>query len=288
MGKLIRLFMVDDIPDGMRTMEISNMTVKATIFPRPLLKAFSEREDANKPGVYMLYGDPLEDMAKPVLYIGEGDPVIDRLKNHNANKDFWTEAFVFTSKDGYLTKTQIQYLESRLIALAKEADRVVLDNVQNATEPTISEVDRAEVQQFLESIQVLASALRLRFFEALARTSIIPDASELVYEYVVKEARGLMAIRDGKYVLLSGATARLKHLPSANTAIQKLRDEYIQNGALVDKGNGVLDIAKDIPCDSPSYAAAIVSGGNTNGWISWKRDGKTLRELEFENVEVNI
>lgn len=277
--------MVDDKPDGMRTMEVSNMTIKATIFPRPLLKTFAEREDAKKPGVYLLYGDPLDDRAKPVLYIGEGDPVIERLKIHNANKDFWTEAFVFTSKDGYLTKTQIQYLESRLIALAKDADRVLLDNVQSATEPTISEVDRAEVQQFLESIQVLASALRLRFFEALSRTSIVPDASEIVYEYIVKEVHGLMAIRDGKYVLLSGATARLKHLPSANTAIKKLREEYIENNALVDNGNGILNITKDIPCDSPSYAAAIVSGGNTNGWISWKRNGKTLRELESEGAE---
>ena len=109
MGKLIRLFMIDDIPDGLRTMEISNMTVKATMFPRPLLKKFGQREDSNKPGVYMLYGDPLNDLSKPMLYIGEGDPVIDRLKNHSTNKDFWTEAFVFTSKDGYLTKTQIQF-----------------------------------------------------------------------------------------------------------------------------------------------------------------------------------
>lgn len=41
MGKLIRLFMIDDKPDGLRTMEISNMTVKGTIFPRPLFKAFA-------------------------------------------------------------------------------------------------------------------------------------------------------------------------------------------------------------------------------------------------------
>lgn len=285
MGKLIRLFMVDDKPDGMQTMEISNMTVKATIFPRPLLKYFSERDEAKKPGVYMLYGDPLNDAAKPLLYIGEGDPVIDRLKSHNINKDFWTEAFVFTSKDGYLTKTQIQYLESRMITLAKEADRVVLDNVQYAAEPTISEVDRAEVQQFLESIQVLTSALRLRFFEALSQVSVVPNKDEIVYECKVRDVHGLMAIRNGKYVLLSGSTARLDHLPSASIAIRKLREEYIQNGALVESSSGTLNIIKDIPCNSPSYAAAIICGVNTNGWTNWKYNGKNLRELESQNEE---
>ena len=283
MGKLIRLFMIDDKPDGMRTMEISNMTVKVTIFPRPLLKYFSEREDAEKPGIYMLYGDPLNDMSKPMLYIGEGDPVIACLKSHSINKDFWTEAFVFTSKDGYLTKTQVQYLESRMIMLAKDADRVILDNVQSATEPTISEVDRAEVQQFLESIQILTSALHLRFFEPLSKLSVTPSANEIIYECKVKDICGLMAIRDGKYVLLSGSTARLKHLPSASIAICKLRDEYIKNGALVENTNATLNIIKDIPCNSPSYAAAIICGLNTNGWTSWKYNGKNLRELELEN-----
>jgi len=52
------------------------MTVKATNFPRPLLNSFAKR----KPGVYLLYGEPLE-QERPKLYIGEGDPVIDRLKS---------------------------------------------------------------------------------------------------------------------------------------------------------------------------------------------------------------
>lgn len=44
MGKLIRLFMVDDKPDGLKTMEISNMTIKA----RTILNDFIQRDDANR------------------------------------------------------------------------------------------------------------------------------------------------------------------------------------------------------------------------------------------------
>jgi len=280
MGKLIRLFLTDDKPDGLRTAEIPNMMVMATLFPRTLLDDFSSREEAKKPGVYMLYGSPLDDNSKPILYIGEGDPVITRLKDHSTKKDFWTEAFVFTSKDGYITKTQIKYLESRLILLAQEADRVQLDNINASGEPTLSEVDRAEVEQFCVSIQVLAKAMRLNFFEPLARPSQAPSANEIVYSFETKGLRGKMAIREGQYVILSGSTASLNHLPSSNNAIKKLRGDLVSNGALIENDQGSYNVVKDIPVNSASYAAAIICGGNYNGLVGWKYRGKTLKEYE--------
>jgi len=50
-GKLIRLFLADGQPNGLRTIEISNMTIHGTIFPRPQLDKFMVRESAKKPGV---------------------------------------------------------------------------------------------------------------------------------------------------------------------------------------------------------------------------------------------
>lgn len=101
-GKLIRLFLVDGNPNGLRTLEISNMTIYATIFPRTKLKEFLNRSEAKKPGSYILLGNNIEDTSETIAYIGEGDPVSDRLKAHASGvnqKDFWNEAIVFTSKD---------------------------------------------------------------------------------------------------------------------------------------------------------------------------------------------
>lgn len=286
-SRLIRLFLVDGKPDGIKTMEISNMTIKATMFPRPFLKDFSKREEAQKPGVYLLYSEPDDDSGKPMLYIGEGDPVLQRLQTHGIKKEFWTQSFVFTSKDGYLTKTQIQYLEARLISLAKEAGRVTLDNVQASTEPTISEVDRSEVRQFLESITVLLSTMRIKFFEPLARTPIKEDSGieQTVYEFKIKKCHGRMTIKDGEYIVLCGSLANAEHLPSAHKAIRKLRDELIADGALKAIGDDLLEVVKDIPCTSSSYAAAIISGGNQNGMICWKYNGKSLKDIEAEEAK---
>ncbi|WP_312281093.1 hypothetical protein [Oscillibacter sp.] len=45
MGKLIRLFMVEDNLDRLKTMEISSMT----IYARAILNDFIQRDDANRP-----------------------------------------------------------------------------------------------------------------------------------------------------------------------------------------------------------------------------------------------
>lgn len=151
-GKSIRLFLTEGDPKGLRTVEILNMTILATMFPRTQLEKFAARDSSQKPGVYLLLGPDIDDPDQAALYVGEGDPVLPRLKEHSVKKDFWNEAIAFTSKDDYLTKTQIKYLEAELYQLAKDAFRVKLDNSQCPTRPNTSEVDKAEVAQFLEGI----------------------------------------------------------------------------------------------------------------------------------------
>ena len=107
-GKLIRLFLADGKASGMRALEVSNMTIHGTVFPRTQLDKFVGRHTAQKPGVYLLLGQDTNNLDETVLYVGEGDPVGPRLRQHANSKDFWTEAMVFSSKDDYLTKTQIQ------------------------------------------------------------------------------------------------------------------------------------------------------------------------------------
>ena len=188
---------------------------------------------------------------------------------------------MFTSKDEYLTKTQIRYLESKLIDSAKEAKRVSLENVNTSSLPTISEVDEAEVQQFLEAIQLIIHVLNFPFFEPLSHQSEPPRDDEVIYEYKVKSYLGRMAIRNGKYVLLAGSTASKNFVNSASQSIKRFRASFEQDGALVDSGReGELVAVRDIPCDSPSSAAVIVCGGSAAGPIKWKYNGKTLKEWE--------
>lgn len=280
-AKLIRLFLADGQPNGLRTIEISNMTVHGTIFPRTQLNKFVARDSANKPGVYMLLGDDEQDLEKKVLYVGQGDPVLPRIKDHASKKDFWTDAIVFSSKDDYLTKTQIKYLEAEIYALAKEAYRVKLDNTQIPTKPNISEVDTAEVSQFLEAIKLVLLALGIDILEprtVAAETTV----SEKLFELRNKKAFARMAIIGNKYVVLKGSTAVLDNRPSIPSFIVKLRQDLVDTEIMKQNDDGVYIFMQDAVFNSPSYAAAAVVGGAANGRKLWKYEGKMLKELDKE------
>ncbi|MEZ5643820.1 MAG: GIY-YIG nuclease family protein [Burkholderiaceae bacterium] len=145
----LRIFVADGDPDGLRIVEKSNWIGKALVFPRALLPQVKARPELAQTGVYLLLG-PRPDGEGELLYVGEGDPILPRLQDHQSKKDFWTRAIGFTTATaGLLNKAHVQFLEARLIALARAAKRVPLDNANQPTEPSLSEADRADMEVFL-------------------------------------------------------------------------------------------------------------------------------------------
>lgn len=284
MGQLIRYFLVNDNAEGIRTLEISNKTIYCTIFPRPLFKEFARRQENNKPGVYILVGEESESGVDKI-YIGEGDPVGKRLADHIGKKDFWNFAMAFTSKDDYLTKTQIQYIESELIRKALEACRILLDNANSPTLPNISEVDESEVQSFLKSLLLLVKAQGYNFFTPLTvnkeKDIAVSEEQSPVFEFVItkhSEMKGKMQIRDGKYVLLAGSQLKMISIHASAWAT-KIRNELQASGVIKDMEKYLL-LEQDVQFNSASGAGAAVYGGNMNGMTNWKYNGKTLAQYE--------
>jgi len=287
-GKLIRMFLVDGKANGMKTIEISNMTIYATMFPRPLIKEYSQRESASKPGVYILIGPDINNADDTMVYIGEGDPVLPRLKSHFSKKDFWTEAIAFTSKDNYLTKTQIQYLEAELVSIAKSANRVALDNTQSPSKPNISEVDTAEVQDFLNGIRLILEAMGIEilvpshFDSGEFKES---EDSEIVFELTNNDAHAYMKIIGDKYVVLKGSTAVKDNRNSVANHIKTLRQKLIDSKSMILDEDGLYHFVEDYAFNSPSYAGAAIVGGNMNGQKKWKYNGESLSKIQESQLE---
>lgn len=289
-GKLIRLFLVDGNPNGLKTLEISNMTIFTTIFPRNKLQEFLRRGESKKAGCYILIGDDIDNPDEKRVYIGEGENVGERLKAHGMGrkKEFWEEAIVFTSKDDYITKTQIKYLESELYRLADEAGKVLLDNDVRPSKPNLSEVDNAEMQHFLSAIKLILSSIGIDFLES--KKYLVHDEhkqrQEKIFEFTVKGAKAKMKIEEDKYIVLKGSTSVLKNRPSASKSIIKLRERLIEQGILkLTNDRAFYEFQENYIFDSPSYAAASISGGEENGRIQWKYKGKSLSQIESEEIE---
>lgn len=111
-------------------------------------------------GIYILVGNAAEE----TIYIGEADPVGDRLKNHVSNKEGWVWGVYFFDRNHKIGKTEVQYLESALVALAKKHDRAILLNKNNPTAPTMAPAAKATAQAFLADMLLILPMLGINAF----------------------------------------------------------------------------------------------------------------------------
>lgn len=282
----LRIFVVDGDPDGLRVVDRSNWSGKALVFPRTLLPSVKQRAEFGLTGVYMLIG-PRSDGEGEMLYVGEGDPVRQRLENHFAHKDFWTWAVFFVASEGLLNKAHVQFLESRLIKLASAAKRIALDNGNSPAEPSLSELDRAYVEVFLDHVLGMLPVLGVHAFEAVTQRSLKTDSSELVCKGKGIVARGYESTQG--FVVTAGSQAVLEEAPSMKVHVRSMfdiRQTLIANGVLK-KAETFYEFTQNYVFSSPSTAAANVLGRSANGRIEWKdTNGRTLKELQEKLAEI--
>lgn len=142
-----------------------NWTGKVTVGPRSGLADLARRAEVKRTGVYLLVGPDPDSPTKDTAYVGEGDNVLTRMVTHDSDesKDFWTRTVVVTSKDENLTKTHIRYLESRLLKVISDANRASLSNGTNPSPPPLPEPDVADMESFLEHVQLVLPVLGFAF-----------------------------------------------------------------------------------------------------------------------------
>lgn len=275
----LRIFVADGDPDGLRIVEKSNWIVKALVSPRALLPQVKARPELAQTGVYLLLG-PRPD--------GEGDPIGPRLQSHYAQKDFWTRAIGFTTTTaGQLNKAHVQFLESRLIALARAAKRLPLDNANQPAEPTLNEADRADMQEFLGHMLGMLPVLGVHAFEQPPQA---PVGKAAVRVFTCK-GKGVSATGYDStqgFVVMAGSQAVSAVTPSFTqmAGANELRADLLKNGVLVAEGDA-LRFTQDYVFSSPSAASGMVLGGFTNGRTSWKdAQGRTLKEVQAAEAEL--
>ncbi|WP_457427953.1 GIY-YIG nuclease family protein [Roseateles sp. P5_E7] len=272
----IKLFLPRGDAKSLRTAEISNWSGKAIAAPRIELDELLLREELDKPGVYILLGTDPETNA-PRAYFGGAEVLRERLKQHRS-KEFWVAAIAFVSKDENLTKAHVRYLESRLLAEATLIGRYALDQNQ-AGGAKLPESDREDMEVFLGRIQQLLPVLGSDILTPLVQPARAVSAPSLLF-CTIKNAEAQGQRSPNGFVVYRGSTAVADERPSAQSWVRGLRQQLLDEGALVAEGS-LLKFVKDAEFSSPSAAAATVKGGNANGLTAWRRkDGVTLRELD--------
>lgn len=282
-GKTIKLFLIDGDTNGRLTCELSNWTGKAYKIPRNLIKTCSDRPELQTTGVYMLLNKNADVSEKGQLYIGEAEDIFKRLTQHLKEKDFWNEAIVFISKDDNLNKAHIKYLENRLHEISITANRFGLINSQKPTKSSISESDKAEMEEFLSNILTLINTLGYNAFEQIRQIDLkeqVDKEDDLFYISAVRGANGVGKATSEGFVIFENSQVANPVTNSYPKTMQQLRDTLISEGVII-KVQDKLILKHDHLFSSSSSAAMIIMGRSANGLTEWKmKSGKTLQDYE--------
>jgi hypothetical protein len=280
-GFSIRVFVAEGIPDGLWIVEKPNWTGVALAWPRTAYPRVRARNELDRAGIYVLLGPSDTVRETQRVYIGEADVLRKRLDTQYAERDFWTRAIAFASKDGSLNKAHVRYLESRLISLARENRRAQIDNGTAPPIPFLGEAERADLETFLDEMLLIYPVLDVRVFETLADPAV---AGIRLHAQGPGAARAEGQETSDGFVVFAGSHARGDHVDSIATHAAELRNELRASGVLIPENGGLL-FTQDYLFNSPSTAAGVVFGNSTNGRTAWKdANGRTLREIQTAEV----
>lgn len=279
----INIFVAEGIPDGLRFVEKSNWVGLGIVCPRGRYSKVKGREEFARSGVYMLVGRT-EDGDRNQIYIGEGETVRKRLDQHHAKKDFWQQAIVFTTRGDPLNKAEVQYLEAKLVELAKGQKRCQLDNSNTPNLPGMSESDEAQIAGYLDEMLSLLPVIGVDAFEIVREANL-----ERVQFYLKgKEWLATGYPTNSGFAVEAGSLARGDNVPSMPEHVPsdfKKREQLIADEVLLFE-DGRYRFSVEYEFSSPSVAAAVCKGSSSNGRTDWKDvNGKSLKAYQEEEAK---
>jgi hypothetical protein len=299
LGRTIQLYLVDGTPAGLRLASIHGWTGQVLVSSQSAFKDLLKRSEADRTGVYILFGPDPESLNSIRVYIGEADVVAKRVQQSANERGFWETAIVITTSDDALTKGDVRYLEARLIELAGLAGRVILDNgnTPSPDQKRLTESGRANMEAFLANLRVILPVIGLEMLKPkvshLPTTpsteapnfSVATDSSR--FEIRHKSGVSAEAIEaEGEFIVLARSQA-LKDTGYVQQSYGQLKDALIQQGVLqADPSNASIWVfACDCPFKSPSAAAAVVLDRNSNGRTEWRVKGSRLTYAAWQERE---
>ena len=297
MFRTLKVFVMGQDPRSLKSIELLNWTGLAFVGKRSQIAQARDRKELQEPGVYMLIGD--DDAASGLvdIYVGETDDFAKRINDHVSKKDWWDTFVVFVSKDRYLTKAHVRWLEKALYHSAKAAVGTL--NVRNDKEPNgaaLPESDEHAMQEFYQNLTFVLETMGHTYFDVDARTDIPRHSTDdskfqisLPKELGTGNLKGYLEVQEGSFILLKGSYIRAQAQDSfqtANSGYYALWTKIIQSDAVrKTEVDGALQTTRNIEFKSASAAGAIVRGRSTNGKTDWKRikDGKPYAQCFIDD-----
>jgi hypothetical protein len=257
-----------DKPGDLKVIQDPVSQIVAYSFTRDELSFVEKEKHAKNSCVYFLIDYSSENES---VYVGQSSNGVDRIKSHQKNKEFWTRCILFTTDNNSFNRNYIDYLEYYFIhKLIDNSEFIITNADKRSHEPSISLNVKTIAHQFAEQIEFLLASEGLYISR-----SIKINSNDLIFKSKAPYNAKLY-FEGQKFILLAGSEANRPKDSSKNwkdgkhfNRFNHLINQYIEDGKL-EENNSLIIVLKDIPFDSPSTAANIVSGGSENGWVFFK------------------
>lgn len=264
--------------------------------PRDSIEDLVSRADCKKYGVYLLLSEQL-------VYVGQARDLERRTRQHLADKNWWSQVILMTTKDDSFNASDIDYLESRLIDLAVAAGKSDTDNKKRGNPQKVDEFRQAELEQYLEEALFILELIGIKVFKKDQKTNrriidkrknttpthedssmvqaTLNDSDRLktsLHEqnilYLTGSVSAQSIVREDGFWVLKNSCLSVNTSPSCPSAVIKMRESLIHEGKIKE---GIFVV--DVRFASPSAAASCIKGCSINGRLAWHySDGTSIKD----------
>lgn len=156
-AKTIKLLLSNGSLSGLLMAELLKWEGILFASPRSSYQLLSSEQESMYWGVYLL-------VSEDKVYIGQANDLLRRITEHDKSKDWWTKVILLTTKDNSLNRSDIDYLENKLIAIAKQNGTLEMNNIQTGNSPKVSRYRETELKDFLDGGLLLLELIGIKVF----------------------------------------------------------------------------------------------------------------------------
>lgn len=171
-AKTIKLLLTNGSLSGLLMAELLKWDGILFSSPRSSYSLLSNEQESKYWGVYLL-------VSEDRVYIGQANDLLRRINEHDKTKKWWEKVVLLTTKDNSLNRSDIDYLENKLINIARLKGTLEMNNVQLGNLPKVSRYRETELKDFLEGALLLMELIGIKVFTKI---------SNPVYKNEVKES----------------------------------------------------------------------------------------------------
>jgi hypothetical protein len=137
-------------------------------------------------------------------------------------------------------------------------------------------------------VRLLLPTLGVNVFNIEGSAVTAVGSASPVLELRWEDAHALCVVRDGEFIVQAGSTVRVKEVDSLGDGPRALRRTLRDNGVLLPQVGSahLLRFTQEYAFDSPSAAAAVVSGTGLNGRTAWKLKGHQVSYKEWQEQQL--